>query len=128
MADDVFERGMQRRRQVLGDAHVDRAEARKTAFDEDFQSFITRYAWGEVWQRPGLDTRERHLITIALMAALGKEQELAMHLRATVNTGVSRLEVAEVFKQVAIYAGLPAANSAFGMAKQVYAEQDGEEE
>lgn len=128
MVDEVAESGMKRRRQVLGDAHVDRAEARKSDFDADFQSFITRYAWGEVWQRPGLDTRERHLITIALMAALGKEQELAMHLRATANTGVTPSEVAELFQQVAIYAGLPAANSAFAIAKQVYAECDGEGE
>lgn len=128
MADEIFESGMKRRRQVLGDAHVDRAEARKSDFDADFQSFITRYAWGEVWQRPGLDTRERHLITIALMAALGKEQELTMHLRATANTGVTPSEVAELFQQVAIYAGLPAANSAFAIAKQVYAERDGEGE
>jgi 4-carboxymuconolactone decarboxylase len=124
MADDILQRGMERRRQVLGDAHVDRAEANKTEFDADFQSFITRYAWGEVWRRPGLDIRERHLVTIALMAALGKEQELAMHLRATPNTGVTRAEVAELFQQVAIYAGLPAANSAFAVAKREFAQLD----
>jgi 4-carboxymuconolactone decarboxylase len=124
MADDILQRGMERRRQVLGDAHVERAEANKTEFDADFQSFITRYAWGEVWLRPGLDTRERHLVTIALMAALGKEQELAMHLRATPNTGVTRAEVAELFQQVAIYAGLPAANSAFAVAKREFAQLD----
>lgn len=128
MADDAFERGMKRRREVLGDAHVDRAEANKSEFDSDFQAFITRYAWGEIWQRPGLDTRERHLLTIALMTALGKEQELAMHLRATVNTGVTRAEVAEIFQQVAIYAGLPAANTAFGIARRVFAELDGDPE
>lgn len=128
MADDAFEHGMKRRREVLGDAHVDRAEANKSEFDSDFQAFITRYAWGEIWQRPGLDTRERHLLTIALMTALGKEQELAMHLRATVNTGVTRAEVAEIFQQVAIYAGLPAANTAFGIARRVFAELDGDPE
>jgi 4-carboxymuconolactone decarboxylase len=120
---DPFEEGMRTRREVLGDAHVDRAEAGKAAFDEDFQSFITRYAWGEVWQRGTLDRRERHLITIAMLCAMGKEQELAMHLRATTNTGVTRDEVREILHQVAIYAGLPAANTGFAIAKQVFAEE-----
>lgn len=122
MPDGALERGMAKRRNVLGDAHVDRAEANKTAFDADFQDFITRYAWGEVWQRPALGERERQLITIAMMAALGKEHELAMHIRATRNTGVSEEEVREVLHQVAIYAGLPAANTAFMVAKKVYAD------
>jgi 4-carboxymuconolactone decarboxylase len=120
---DKFERGMKTRREVLGNAHVDRAEANKTDFDADFQRFITEYAWGDLWQRGGIDRKTRHLITIALMAALGKEHELAMHIRATANTGVSPDEVKEALHQVAVYAGLPAANMAFSIAKQVYAEK-----
>ena len=93
-----------------------------TELDRDFQRFITEYAWGELWQREGLDLKTRHLITIALMAALGKEHELAMHIRATANTGVTPEEVREAFHQVAVYAGLPAANAAFATAKRVYAQ------
>ena len=123
MSDQKFEQGMEVRRAVLGDAHVDRAEANKTDFDADFQRFITETAWGSVWARPGLDRKTRHLLTIGLMAALGKEAELAMHIRATQNTGVTPDEVKEVLLQVAIYAGVPAANSAIAIAKKVYAEQ-----
>jgi len=119
---ETYQEGMVRRREILGDAHVDRAEKNKSSFDEDFQEFITKYAWGEVWTREGLDTKTRHCITIAMMAALGKEHELAMHLRATVNTGVSQDDVKEILQQVGIYAGLPAANTAFGIAKKVFAE------
>ena len=119
---DKFEQGMQVRRQVLGDVHVDRAEANKTDFDADFQQFITETAWGSVWGRPGLERKTRHLLTIGLMAALGKEAELAMHIRATQNTGVTPDEVKEVLLQVAVYAGAPAANSAFAVAKKVYTE------
>lgn len=119
---DTFEIGSERRREVLGDAHVERATADTTDFDADFQAFITRYAWGEVWRRDGLGLRERHLITLAMMAALGQEHEFAMHVRATVNTGVSQTELKEVLQQVAIYAGLPAANTAFAIAKRVLAE------
>jgi 4-carboxymuconolactone decarboxylase len=119
---DKFEQGMKVRREVLGDAHVDRAEANKTDFDADFQQFITEMAWGSVWSRPGLERKTRHLLTIGLMAALGKEAELAMHLRATSNTGVTPDEVKEVLLQVAVYAGVPTANSAFAIAKKVYAE------
>lgn len=122
MSDQKFEAGMKVRREVLGDTHVDHAEANKTGFDADFQRFITETAWGDVWTRPGLDRKTRHLLTIAMLAALGKENELAMHIRATENTGVTPEEVKEVFHQVAIYAGVPAANSAFAIAKQVYAE------
>ena len=122
MSDQNFEGGMKVRREVLGDSHVDRAEANKTDFDADFQRFITETAWGAVWTRPGLERKTRHLLTIAMLAALGKEKELAMHIHATVNTGVTPEEVKEVFHQVAIYAGVPAANSAFAIAKQVYAE------
>ena len=130
MVDQKFEEGMIVRRQVLGNAHVDRAEASKTDFDADFQRFITETAWGSVWSRPGLARKTRHLLTIGLLAALGKEQELAMHIRATANTGVTPEEVKEVFLQVAVYAGIPAANSATTIAKRVFAElaeQSGEE-
>ncbi|MEM7343824.1 MAG: 4-carboxymuconolactone decarboxylase [Chloroflexota bacterium] len=131
MSDDKFTQGMKVRREVLGDAHVDRAEANKTDFDADFQQFITETAWGFAWSRAHLDRKTRHLLTIALLAGLGKEHELAMHIRATQNTGVTPEDVKEVFHQVAIYAGIPAANSAFGIAKKVYAEleaQRGESE
>ena len=121
MAEDRYTRGMKIRREVLGNQHVDRAEAAKTDFDADFQSFITETAWGSIWSRPGLDRRTRHLITLAILAALGKEKELAMHIQATANTGVTPDEVKEVLLQVAVYAGVPAANSAFAAAKGVYA-------
>jgi 4-carboxymuconolactone decarboxylase len=122
MSEEKFERGMKLRRAVLGDAHVDRTEAHKTAFDADFQRFITETAWGDVWSRPGLERKTRHLLTIAMLATLGKENELAMHLRATQNTGVTQDEVKEALLQVAVYAGVAAANSAFAVAKKVYAE------
>ena len=124
--DRKFEDGMKIRRQVLGHDHVDRAEAGKTAFDADFQRFIVETAWGSVWARPGLDQKTRHLLTIAMLAALGREGELAIHLRATRNTGVTRDEVKEVLLQVAIYAGVPAANSAFALAKEIYDQQTDE--
>ena len=127
MDDNKFEHGMKIRRAVLGDAHVDRAEANKTPFDADFQRFITESVWGSVWSRPGLDRRTRHLITLAMLAALGKEHELAMHIRSTQNTGVTQEELKEVFLQVAIYAGVPSANTAFSVAKRVYAELSGKE-
>jgi 4-carboxymuconolactone decarboxylase len=127
MDEDKFEQGMKIRRSVLGDAYVDRAEANKTPFDADFQRFITESAWGSVWTRPGLDRRTRHLITLAMLAALGKEHELAMHIRATENTGVTPEELKEVFLQVAVYAGVPAANTAFSIAKRVYAELSGKD-
>ncbi|MFO1047315.1 MAG: 4-carboxymuconolactone decarboxylase [Geminicoccaceae bacterium] len=121
MADERYDAGMKTRRSVLGDAHVDRAEARKTPFDEDFQRFITEGAWGSVWSRPGLDRRTRSMLVIALMAALGHEEELAMHIRATRNTGATREDVKEVLLVVAVYAGVPAANTAIRIAKEVYA-------
>jgi 4-carboxymuconolactone decarboxylase len=124
--ENKHEQGMKIRRAVLGDAHVDRAEANKTPFDADFQQFITETAWGTVWSRPGLDHKTRHLLTIAMMAALGKEHELAMHIRATQNTGVTPDEVKEVLLQVAIYAGVPAANTAMAVAKRIYNELDEE--
>jgi 4-carboxymuconolactone decarboxylase len=128
MTDDKnFERGMKVRREVLGEEHVNSAETSKTPFDSDFQRFITETAWGSVWTRTGLDHRTRHLITLAMLAALGREHELALHIRATQNTGVTQEELKEVFMQVAIYAGVPAANTAFSVAKSVYAELSGKE-
>ena len=121
MSDEQYETGLKVRRSVLGEAHVDRAEARKTPFDEDFQRFITEGAWGSVWSRPGLDRRTRSMLVIALMAALGHEVELAMHIRATRNTGATREDVKEVLLMVAVYAGVPAANTAIRIAKEVYA-------
>lgn len=111
-------RGMAVRRSVLGDAHVDKAEAAKTAFDADFQQFITEGAWGSVWSRPGLSKRERSLITIALLAALGHDEEVAMHVRATQRTGASADDIKEALLHVAVYAGVPAANRAFKIAKR----------
>lgn len=128
MADDKFERGMKIRREVLGDRHVDQAESNKTAFDADFQRFITEFAWGDVWSRPYLDRRTRHLITLAVLAALGRPAELAMHIRATQNTGVTPDDLKEVFLQVAIYAGVPAANAAFAIAKNVFDESSERQE
>ena len=127
MADETFKQGMKVRRAVLGDAHVDRATADQTPFDADFQRFITETAWGDVWSRPGLDRKTRHLLTIAMLAALGKEGELAMHIRATRNTGVTADELKEAFLQVAIYAGIPAANTAFATAKRVFSERSEKE-
>jgi 4-carboxymuconolactone decarboxylase len=118
---------MATRRKVLGDAHVDRAEAAKTAFDEPFQTFITEGAWGSVWSRPAWTPRERSMVTIALLAALGQSEEVAMHIRATRNTGATRDDVIEAMLHVAVYAGVPAANHAIKIAKQVYAEMDAAE-
>jgi 4-carboxymuconolactone decarboxylase len=117
-----YERGMKVRRQVLGDAHVDRATGNTTPFDQDFQRYITETAWGDVWARPGLDHRTRHLVTLAILAALGREAEFEMHVRATRNTGVTPDDLKEVLMHVAVYAGVPAANSAFGAAKRAYAQ------
>ena len=122
MSDERYTLGMKTRRAVLGDAHVDRAEANKMPFDEDFQRFITEGAWGSVWSRDGLTKRERSLVTIALLAALGHDEEVAMHVRATVNTGASADDLKEVFLHVAVYAGVPAANRAIKIAKTAYAE------
>jgi 4-carboxymuconolactone decarboxylase len=111
-----FEAGMRVRREVLGDEHVERSWARTTELDADFQRFITEMAWGSVWARPGLDRRTRSLVTIAILAALGRE-ELALHLRASRNVGVEPGEIAEALLHVAVYAGVPAANTAFAVAK-----------
>lgn len=120
--DDLYDRGMRTRRAVLGDAHVDRAEARKTALDADFQRYITESAWGAVWSRGQLSPRERSMLTIALLAGLGHRDELAMHLRATRNTGATVDDVREVLLQVAVYAGVPAANTAYAVAREVFGE------
>ena len=125
MADSpIFERGMATRRSVLGESHVDNATARKTAFDDDFQTFITEGAWGSVWSRPGLSKRERSMLTIALLAALGHEEEVAMHVRATVNTGTTPDDIKEALLHVAVYAGVPAANRAFRIAKEELAKRE----
>jgi len=119
--DDVerHERGMRIRREVLGDAHVDRAGEAATPLTADFQNFITRYAWGEVWARPGLDRRTRSCITIAMLVALHHDHELAMHIEAALKNGVTEGEIREVLLQTAIYAGVPAANRAFAVAQGV---------
>lgn len=117
MKDPAYEAGLAVRRRVLGDAHVKRSLENATAFDEDFQDLVTRHAWGDIWTRPGLDHRTRSLITIALLAAGGHDEELKLHVRATRNTGATVDQVKEVLLQVAVYAGVPAANSAFRIAK-----------
>jgi 4-carboxymuconolactone decarboxylase len=124
MSDEKYRKGMQIRKSVLGEDHVNRAEANKSEFDEDFQRLITEMAWGSVWARPGLDKKTRHLLTLAMLATLGNHEELAMHIRATRNTGVTRDEVKEVLLQVAVYAGIPAANAAIAVAKRVYGEME----
>lgn len=120
---DRYQTGMQTRRAVLGHAHVDRAEANKTEFDADFQRYITESAWGSVWSRPGLTYRERSLITISLLTALGHDAELALHLRATRNTGATPDDVKEALLQTAVYAGVPATNSALQLAKAIFDEE-----
>ena len=119
-----YETGMKVRRAVLGDAHVDRAEAGRTAFDTPFQTLITEAAWGTVWASDGLSHRERSMITLALLAATKNFEEIPMHIRATANTGATPEDVIETFQHVAIYAGVPAANHAIKLAKQTYAEMD----
>jgi 4-carboxymuconolactone decarboxylase len=118
-----YEQGMAIRRRVLGAAHVDRAEADKTSLDAPFQALITEAAWGHVWSRPELTLRERSLITIALLAALGHDEEVAMHVRAAANTGASASDIMEALLHVALYAGVPAANRAIKIAKRELAAQ-----
>jgi 4-carboxymuconolactone decarboxylase len=118
------EAGMRTRREVLGDDHVDRAIGATTEFTADFQDFITRVAWGEVWQRPGLDRRTRSALTIALLAALGHHDELGMHVKGAIRNGMTPAEIAEVLLQVAVYAGVPAANAAFRAAQTALASVD----
>jgi 4-carboxymuconolactone decarboxylase len=114
--------GMKIRREVLGDDHVDRAIERTTPFTTDFQDFITRYAWGEIWSRPGLDRKTRSAITITALIALGRDEELALHIRAALRNGMTEDELEEVLLQSAVYCGVPAANSAFAIAQRVLEE------
>ena len=122
------DQGMATRRAVLGDAHVNRAEARKSALDAPFQTLITEAAWGHVWSRDTISKRERSMLTIALLAALGNYEEVAMHVRATANTGASREDVMEALLHVAIYAGVPRANHAIKIARQVFDDMDKEQQ
>jgi 4-carboxymuconolactone decarboxylase len=127
MTDQALDEGMAVRRQVLGDEHVDRANANRTPFTADFQDFITRYAWGGIWTRPGLDRRTRSCITVAMLSSLGRHEELGMHVRAALRNGVTRDELREVLLQTAVYAGVPAANSAFAIANRTLEEIDRQE-
>ena len=124
--DEIRARGLETRRDVLGDEHVDRAIARTTPFTEPFQDLITRYAWGEIWSRPGLDRRTRSCVTLTALVATGREHELAMHVRAALGNGVTREEIGEVLLQCAVYCGVPAANGAFTIAQRVFDELDAE--
>jgi 4-carboxymuconolactone decarboxylase len=121
--DERYEAGMQVRRAVLSDAHVDRSLANRTELTTDFQDFITRYAWGEIWTRDGLPRHTRSLITIAMMVALNRSEELALHLRAAKNNGVTQDQIKEVLLQTAVYCGVPAANSAFHLAQKIFDEE-----
>ena len=118
-----YEQGMKVRRAVLGDAHVDKTLKNRNEFNEVFQDLITRYAWGEIWTRPGLPKQTRSMITLAMIVALNRPDELRMHLLAALNNGVTREEIREVLLQTAIYCGVPAANSAFHLAQEVFAQQ-----
>src|SRR4029077_12296026 len=119
-----YEQGMKVRRAVLGDAHLDASLKNRTEFNEAFQDLITRYAWGEIWTRPGLPKQTRSMITLAMMVALNHPDELQMHIRAALNNGVTRDEIREVLLQTAIYCGVPAANAAFQLAQEVFTQQD----
>jgi len=121
---DPYDRGMQVRREVLGDEHVDAAVARTTDFTADFQDLITRYAWGEIWTRPGLDRKTRSCITLTALVALGHLDELEMHVRAALRNGLTVDEIKEVLLQCAVYCGVPAANAAFAVAKRVLGDHD----
>ena len=121
-----YQAGLAVRRSVLGDQHVERAESATTKFDRPFQELITESAWGSVWARPNWSKRERSIVTLALLAALGHDEEVAMHVRATSNTGASREDICEAFLHVAIYAGVPAANHAIKVIKNAYAAMDGD--
>jgi 4-carboxymuconolactone decarboxylase len=119
-----YSNGLEVRRAVLGDAHVDRALTRSNGFNQEFQELITRYAWGEIWTRPGLPRHTRSLITLAMMVALNRPDEFRLHVRAAFNNGVTRDQIKEVLLQSAIYCGVPAANSAFHLAEEVFAQLD----
>jgi 4-carboxymuconolactone decarboxylase len=118
-----FEAGMKIRREVLGDAHVDAAIAKRNVFSDAFQELITRYAWGEIWTRPGLPRQTRSLITVAMLVALNREEELLLHLRAALRNGATQEEIRETLLQSAIYCGVPAANSAFRVAQEIFSEK-----
>jgi 4-carboxymuconolactone decarboxylase len=118
--DELYDHGMRARREVLGDAHVDRASANATEFTKAWQEFITRHAWGAVWTRDGIDRRTRSVITLSVLTALGRENEIAMHVRAALGNGLTREEIAEVFIHTAVYAGVPTANTAFAIAQRVF--------
>ena len=122
-----YEKGLTVRRAVLGDAHVDRSLAKRNAFNEEFQALITRYAWGEIWTREGLSRHTRSLLTVGLMVALNRSDEFRLHVRAAFNNGVTRDEIREVLLHCAIYAGVPAANSAFHMAEEVFAQMESQQ-
>jgi 4-carboxymuconolactone decarboxylase len=122
LSEETREKGNTVRRRVLGDPHVDRATANATSFDKPFQEFITAGVWGSVWSRPDLTLRERSMVTIALLAGLGQHEELALHIRATRNTGASEEDIREVLLHVAAYAGVPKANAAIAIAKRIFAE------
>lgn len=124
--EQAFEAGLKVRREVLGDAHVERSLSGRTDFNTDFQDLITRYAWNDVWNRPGLERRARSFITLSMLIALNREGEFRLHIRAAHNNGVTRDELKELLLQAAIYCGVPAANAAFHMAQQVFAEMDAE--
>jgi 4-carboxymuconolactone decarboxylase len=124
MDTDSDDRGMRVRREVLGDDHVDRAIAATDPFTADFQALITRYAWGDVWARPGLDRRTRSCVTLALLSSLGSEEEFEMHLAGAVRNGVTREEITEVLLHVAVYAGVPRANRAFAIAQAAFRSAD----
>jgi len=126
--DSAYDRGMKVRREVLGDEHVDRAIGRTTEFTADFQDFITRYAWGEIWARPNLDRRTRSCITLTALVALGRLDELELHVHAAVRNGLTEQEIGEVFLQSAVYCGVSAANSAFAVAQRVLSESEREKE
>jgi 4-carboxymuconolactone decarboxylase len=119
-----YENGLAVRREVLGDAHVDRSLAKRNGFTEEFLALITRYAWGEIWTRPGLPRHTRSLLTVGLMVALNRPDEFRLHVRAAFNNGVTRDDIREVLLHCAIYAGVPAANSAFHMAEEVFAQME----
>jgi 4-carboxymuconolactone decarboxylase len=119
-----YEQGMKVRRAVLGDAHVDASLNNRNEFNEEFQDLITRYAWGEIWSRPGLPRQTRSMLTLAMIVALNRPDELRMHLRAALNNGVTREEIREVLLQTAIYCGVPAANAAFHLAQEVFEQQE----
>ena len=123
--DEIHARGMEVRRAVLGDAHVDRAVERTTPFTEGFQDLITRYAWGEIWSRPGLDRRTRSCITLATLVAAGREHELELHVRAALRNGLTADEIGEVLLHCAVYCGVPAANAAFAIAQRALEEREG---